>query len=85
MNNRYFSVPACSALIQLPFNGSFEDTSHHKQPIEVRGVTMTNFDSAYFDDTGYVTLPSTANLNLGQTFVIKLRFRRRGDFTSDVG
>ncbi|RUS74711.1 hypothetical protein EGW08_017541, partial [Elysia chlorotica] len=75
---------ACSALVRLPFTGSFEDTSRHPQPIQARGVVLSRSDSAYFDGTGYIALPSTANLQLGQTFVIKLRFRRRGDSTPEA-
>ena len=80
----YYAL-ACSALIHMPFDGSFDDMSRQPQPIDVRGVTLSNSGSAYFDGIGYLTLPGTANLMLGETFVIKLRFRRRGDSNTQVG
>ncbi|GFN99816.1 collagen alpha-4(vi) chain [Plakobranchus ocellatus] len=75
---------ACSALINVPFNGSFEDMSRQPQPIQVRGVTLSNTGSAYFDGTSYFTFPSTANVVLGETFVVKLKFRRRDDTQRQV-
>ncbi|GFS04094.1 collagen alpha-4(VI) chain [Elysia marginata] len=75
---------ACSATVQMAFNGSFQDTSRHQQPIDVKGVTVSESGSAYFDGQGYITLPGTANLLLGETFVIKLKFRRRGDSDKQV-
>ncbi|CAL1529050.1 unnamed protein product [Lymnaea stagnalis] len=66
---------ACLPAVNLTFDGSFEDSSTNALHIDVKKVGLTDLGTAYFDGDGYITLPTTANLDLGDKFSIRLRYR----------